>query len=153
MFIGVLNTIYEVHRLKKYRTFLISCKRACDWNLFLGWNKLEQTKILHTSIPVYYARHCNNKAFSDSPQFPDATNTDNEAMNLSQHQTKYGILSSVHNWDSAISCHQSKVTEKNMFLSNTILKQELQNLQRHFCTSTTTVHYPRGSSHIVLLQY
>ena len=35
----------------------------------------------------------------------------------------------------------------------TILKWELQNQQRHFCTSTTTVHYPRGSSHIVLLQY
>ena len=35
----------------------------------------------------------------------------------------------------------------------TILEWELQNLQRHCCTSTTTVHYPRGSSHIVLLQY
>ena len=35
----------------------------------------------------------------------------------------------------------------------TILKWELQNLQRHFCTSSTTAHYPRGSSHIVLLQY
>ena len=29
--------------------------------------------------------------------------------------------------------------------SATILKRELQNLQRHFCTSTTTVQYPRGS--------
>ena len=37
--------------------------------------------------------------------------------------------------------------------SATILKRELQNLQRHFFTSTTTVHYPRGSSHIVLLRY
>ena len=35
----------------------------------------------------------------------------------------------------------------------TILKWELQNLQRHFCTFTTTVHYPKRSSHIVLLQY
>jgi len=35
----------------------------------------------------------------------------------------------------------------------TILKRELQNPQRHFCTSSTTAHYPRGSSHIVLLQY
>ena len=34
----------------------------------------------------------------------------NEATNLSQHQTKYGIPGLVHNWDSAISCcHQSSI--------------------------------------------
>jgi len=52
-----------------------------------------------------------------------------------------------------LSCRKRLVWKFRVWCHSPILKRELQNLQRHFCTSTTTAHCPRGSSHIVLLQY